>query len=216
VALAYHHVANTSCRSLLALRRDDPEHRCWPLGARRGRRERLRVAVAEPSASSATASAAPTPAAGCTLAQLQLSTVNTGAAAGTVGGWLRFLNISGAPCSLRGWPTVVGVTAKGAMTRAQNKNMLLDSPNVQGTPTVVLDPGGDAFAAFAGGDNPSGTTTTCPPSISTLRITPPGASGFASVSAWNVGLGAYLSNCAGLGVTMVVPRSLVPYVPLTP
>lgn len=80
--------------------------------------------------------------------------------------------------------------------------MLLGSPDVQGTPAVILVPGEEAFAAFAGGDSPGGSVTVCPPSFATLRVTPPGATGFATVSAWNTGLGAYLPDCAGLGVTM--------------
>ncbi len=171
------------------------------------------LVVTGPAALASSAETAPAP---CTTVQLQISTVNTGAAAGTAGGWLRFLNVGSQPCSLRGWPTVIGVTAAGVTTRARNVNMLLDSPNVQGTPTVTLNSGDDAFAAFAGGDNPGPSMTTCPPPFTTLRVTPPGATGFVTVSAWNAGDGAYLAACAGLEVTMVVPRSLVPYVPLTP
>ena len=173
------------------------------------------LSAPEPAGSSAP-SGAPQAAAACATPQLQISTVNTGAAAGTVGGWLRFHNMATQARFLRGWPTVVGVTVSGATVQARYVDMLLDSPNVQGTPTVILEPGDDAFAAFAGGDNPVGSAMTCPPSFTTLRVTSPGATGFASVSAWNVGLGADLPDCAGLEVTMVVPRSLVPYVPLTP
>ncbi len=187
------------------------------IGASAGDPPLTRVWRATASASTAVASPSqPVSAPVCTTGQLRISTVETGAAAGTVGGWLRFVNVGSAACSMRGWPTVVAITASGSETRAKDAPAVLDSPPLQAAPTVTLDPGLDAFAAFAGGDNPAGPASTCPPPYSTLRVTPPSASGSTTVSAWLAGLGANLPACVSIEVTMVLPRSLVPFVPLTP
>lgn len=151
------------------------------------------------------------PATACTSAQVTVSAVDSGGGLGTVGGWLRFLNASRAPCSLRGWPTLVGVTATGATTAARHEDALLTFPDIDGMPTVTLDPGDAAFAAYAGGDTPAGSAATCPPSYRTLRVAPPGATRSVSVSAHNAWLGDDLPACVGIAVTFVVPASTVPW-----
>ena len=176
---------------------------------------RLWRAVASAPAEAASPSPALT-APRCTTGQLRVSIVDSGAAAGTVGGWLRFVNAGSDACAMRGWPTLVGVNASGAQTRAREVPAVLGSPTLQQAPNVVLEPGQDAFAAFAGGDNPAGAANTCPPSYATLRVTAPGASGSTTLSAWGPGMGSDLPACSGIEVSAVVPRSLAPYVPLTP
>ncbi|MGE5156226.1 MAG: DUF4232 domain-containing protein [Betaproteobacteria bacterium] len=154
----------------------------------------------------------------CASTQLAITAVDSGGGLGTVGGWLRFLNASDATCSLHGWPSLIGVTASGTTTVAtQNQSGLLTFPAITGVPTVTLNPGEAAFAAYAGGDNPVGSATTCPPAYHTLQVTPPGATQAVSVSAWNYWLNAYTPACVGLEVTMVIPASTVPELePLRP
>jgi hypothetical protein len=138
----------------------------------------------------------------CTARQLTTSVVDTGGAAGTVGGWLRFLNTSSLPCRLSGWPTVVGVTASGATTLARRSNALLGRPSGAAL-SVRLNPGDAAVAEFVGSDHPTAGAMTCPPSYRTLRVTPPGTGTSAT-------LGSDLPACAGIEVSMVVPVASVP------
>lgn len=180
------------------------------------------VAPATPVASAPSGSPYPSAsplavAAPCTSAQVQASAVDSSAGLGTVGGWLRFLNASSEPCSLHGWPVLVGVTAAGATTVARQANALLTFPLITGVPTATLNPGDSAFAAYAGGDTPTGSTNTCPPSYRTLRVAPPGSTQPVSLSAWNAWFGHDLPACVGIEVTMVVPASSVSYLsPLRP
>lgn len=109
------------------------------------------------------------------------------------------------------------MTAAGATTVARHANALLSFPAIPGVPTVTLDPGASAFAAYAGGDNPGGSSTSCPPSYRTLRVTPPGSTRSVSLSAWNAWFGHDLPVCVGIEVTMVVPAASVPeLLPLRP
>ncbi len=170
-------------------------------------------AGAGPSPSSAPSSApSPTPgaspavsvpAAACTADQLQVSSVGDAAGLGTVSAWLRFRNVSDRRCSLRGWPTLVGVTAAGTTTVARRSNVPLSSAAAAGIQTVTLAPGDSAVAEYEGSDNSIGTATSCP-SYRTLRVTPPGTSRAVTLSAWNAWLGHDLPACTGIEVTMVV------------
>lgn len=145
----------------------------------------------------------------CTAGKLAISVVDTAAGLGTAGGWLRFVNTGTEACTLHGWPTLIG-TSPAETTTSRHTNALLTFPSLEGVPTVTLDPGSDAFAAFAGADNPGGPTQTCPPDYTSLRVAPPGSEAFVSVSPWNVWLDTNLPACAGIEVTMVIPASAVP------
>lgn len=164
--------------------------------------------TAEPTESpTPTASVA---AAACASADLVITALDSGGGLGTVGGWLRFQNVGSEPCTLTGWPQVVGVTAGGARTTAGHAIALLDSPVLSSTPVVVIAPGESAFAAYAGGDNPTGSASSCPPPYHTLDVTAPGTTKSVSVSAYNAWLGQDLPSCVGIEVTPVMGASLMP------
>lgn len=164
--------------------------------------------TAEPTESPAPTSSAA--AAACASADLVITAVDSGGGLGTVGGWLRFQNVGSEPCTLTGWPQVVGVTAGGARTTAGHAIALLDSPVLSSTPVVAIAPGESAVASYAGGDNPTGSASSCPPPYHTLQVTAPGTTRPVSVSAYNVWLGQDLPSCVGIEVTPVVAGSLVP------
>jgi hypothetical protein len=168
---------------------------------------------AAPSLGSSQAAAAP-----CTTAQLAISVVDSSAALGTVGAWLRFLNTSRTTCTLHGWPTLIAVTAAGAAAAArQTPGSYLPFPNLNGIPTATLHPGEDAFAAYAGGDNPVGNAKACPPAYRTLRVAPPGSTRFVSLSGYNAWYGQDQPACIGIVVSEIVPASAVPELkPLRP
>jgi hypothetical protein len=144
--------------------------------------------------------------------------VDSSAALGTVGAWLRFLNTSRTTCTLHGWPTLIAVTAAGAAAAArQTPGSYLPFPNLNGIPTATLHPGEDAFAAYAGGDNPVGNAKACPPAYRTLRVAPPGSTRFVSLSGYNAWYGQDQPACIGIVVSEIVPASAVPELkPLRP
>lgn len=172
-------------------------------------------ASSAPLASPAT-SGSPDLAATCRTAGLGITVVNAGAAAGMVGGYLRFTNASTETCRLRGWPTIVGVTAAGTTITSRHTNALLTFPDITTAPMVVLGPGAIAYAAFAGGDNPGLPTSTCPPSFLSLLVTPPENTEPVALSAWNPGYNQFLPDCAGIEVTMVVPAAALPFLEPSP
>jgi hypothetical protein len=138
--------------------------------------------------------------------------VDSSAALGTVGAWLRFLNTSRTTCTLHGWPTLIAVTAAGAETTARDTQGGggggMWFPGVTGVPTVTLGPGEDAFAAYGGGDNPFGAST-CPAPYHVLRIAPPGSDTFVSLPAYNADYGQDQPACVGIEVSQIVPASAV-------
>ena len=52
--------------------------------------------------------------------ELEISLTYTTALAGQAGGYLKFTNDSGTPCSMSGWPAVIGLTATGHATRLRH------------------------------------------------------------------------------------------------
>lgn len=80
---------------------------------------------------------------------------------------------------------------------------------ITGLPMIILRPGKRADAIFAGTDNPDLNGTMCPSFYRYLRVTPPGSSRSVVLSAWISYLGGYLPACQRIGVSMVVPRSVV-------
>ena len=171
------------------------------------------VASASPSASTPATSAptatepltpVPTQIAGVTCApsDLRVTITNTGAAAGTVGGWLRFENTGMVACALSGFPTLVGISPDGTRTTARHTSELLDAPLITGAPLVTIEPGGSAFAAFAGGDTP--VAASCPPSYVGLEVTPPGATTSTRLSSFMTGFGQDLPACVGIEVMPVI------------
>ncbi len=167
--------------------------------------------TAAPSATASlglSSAAATATVAACTLAQLQVSIVDSYAAAGTVGAWLRFLNTSTTTCGLRGWPTLIGVTATGAQTTAREAGVQL--------PAVALKPGEDAFADYSAGDNPLNGNP-CPAPYHTLRVGLPGSDSFVSLPAYNAWDAQDQPACGGFQVTQIEPASAAALVlPLRP
>lgn len=179
------------------------------------------LASPEPSAgvavnTSATPSIAPTavPSAAtsfisdCRTSMLRVSLVKTSAGLGAVGGYLAFTNIGPGPCSLTGWPTIVGEPTTGDQPPDRDVTATLDFPPIAGTPIVVLRPGEAAVAAFAAGDNPGGPSSTCPPPYLTLKVTPPGNESSVALSAWIPYAGAYMPSCTAIEITKVVSASM--------
>lgn len=148
------------------------------------------------------------PALACTADQLEVTSVGPAAGLGTVSAWLRFTNASDRRCSLRGWPTLVGVLRSGATSVARRSNVPLTLPVDIGPQAVTLGPGDSALAEYESSDNPVGTATTCQ-SYRTLRVTAPGTSRAVTLSAWNAWLGGNLPACIGIEVSMVVSEASV-------
>jgi photosystem II stability/assembly factor-like uncharacterized protein len=75
----------------------------------------------------------PVPLAACRTADLSITVTNTMAAAGTIGGYLRFVNTTSVACTLQGAPTLTAVTADGTAAQAQvNAVVAPRSPTCRG------------------------------------------------------------------------------------
>ncbi|MDA8208003.1 MAG: DUF4232 domain-containing protein [Actinomycetota bacterium] len=141
----------------------------------------------------------------CAGQHLQVSMGRNGAAAGTVFVSLQFKNVSSLPCSLQGWPSVVGELASGAQVAASKS----DQPPLgmdQTAPSAVLLPanGGVAEAQLAGSDVPSSGVGECP-TFTYLLIAAPGTGTTSRIPAFVPNLGVGMPDCRGLSVTWVVP-----------
>jgi hypothetical protein len=143
---------------------------------------------------------------------------HSGAAGGTVGGYLAFTNLSLAACTLRGWP---GLTAfrPGASRTAIHVRETMFGPYafrggiaepVRGVPVVLLHHGQTGVAAFTAGDFGPGRAGACPPSFQHLRVIPPGSASSTVIPAWIAWYGRNLPDCTGIEVSMVVPAADMP------
>jgi len=151
----------------------------------------------------------------CRTAQLHVWVTHSGAALGTVGGYLAFTN-RGEACTLRGWPTLIAV-GPDISTTAVHVHETMFGPYVggggkyvTGTPLVRLAHGQTAAAAFTAGDNPGEGQTRCPPSFRRLRVTPPGNATSVEISSWLASYGRELPSCTGIEVSVIVPASDIP------
>jgi hypothetical protein len=141
----------------------------------------------------------------CDSTQVRIALRHLGAALGTVGGYIAFRNVSWAPCRLTGWPVVVAYTADGTATVAVHKRSTMFGPDVRGVPVVTLRHGERAEAVFTGSDiNTRSVTQPCG-SYRFFRVGLHGARGTVRLSAWITGLAAYMPDCAGIWVSMIVP-----------
>ena len=154
----------------------------------------------------------------CRTSDLQIWVTRTGAALGTVGGYLAFTNRGRAICTITGWPKLTAFRP-GAATTAIHVRETMFGPymyvggvprQVRGVPTVLLRHGQTAGAAFTAGDHGAGRTGACPPPYQRLRVTPPGNTTSAVVSAWIAWYGHNLPDCTGIYLSMVVPASGMP------
>jgi hypothetical protein len=145
----------------------------------------------------------------CRTRDLTIRLVHSGAAAGTVGGYIGFTNRARGRCRLGGWPTLVAVSAAGTSTTAQHRRstMFGPRPSIVGVPNVTLRHGQRVDAVFTAGDNPGPGEATCPPPYRRLRVTPPGNVRSVLLSAWLPYLGAYLPACTLIEVSFVVGSS---------
>ncbi len=134
----------------------------------------------------------------CVTSELEISLTHTTALAGQAGGYLKFTNHSGTPCSMSGWPAVIGLTAAGHATRLRHmqSSMFGAWQYTSPPPAVTLQPGDSAYAIVAADDKPAGGNTRCPAPYVRLRVSPPGDSGSVTISAWLPGAVSYLPACA--------------------
>ena len=159
-------------------------------GCRTGAAATVTSSRSVPSHSSRSPAAPPSVArlAACATSQLQITFTHQGGVAGDEGGYLRFANTGTAPCRLSGWPAVVAVTAGGRTVkaaRAIHGTMFGGWQYVPPLPVVNLSPGSAAYAVVAAGAVPpyiDGRTRRCP-HFRWLRVTPPRAAGYVTVSA---------------------------------
>lgn len=75
---------------------------------------------------------------------------------------------------------------------------------------MTLKPGDSAVAAYAGGDTPVGSASSCPPSYHTLEVTAPGTTTAVVLLGYNPWLGQDLPSCVGIEVTPVISMRKVP------
>jgi hypothetical protein len=156
--------------------------------------------------------------AACRTADLHVWVTHTGAALGTVGGYLAFTTRSDSACTLTGWPTLTAFRP-GAATTAIHVRETMFGPYtyirgvpryVRGVPTVLLHHGQTAVAAFTAGDQGPGPTGACPPSYQHLRVTPPDNATSAVIPAWIAWYGRNLPDCTRIYLSMIVPASSLP------
>jgi hypothetical protein len=141
----------------------------------------------------------------CRASQLTVHRGHSSAGLGTSGAYIVFANRSRTPCTLTGWPELVGVTSAGRIIAARDVRSTMLGPNIEGVPTVTVRPGGHADAAFTGVDPRCAPGRA--PHTELCGFTPPGTTARLRLSAWIPYLGAYLPTCAGIRVTMVVAPS---------
>ena len=148
------------------------------------------------------------PTAPCVTARLKITLTRTaGAVLGNEGGYLRFANEGPGPCELHGWPTVVAVTATGKtvkVLRAVHGTMLGAWQYVPPLPILRLRPRAAAYAVVDAGDVSSNPRVTRCPGFRWLRVTPPGGSGYVTLSA-HLFERVYLPDCGSPAVTAMVP-----------
>ena len=151
----------------------------------------------------------------CRTAQLHVWVTHTGAAAGTVGGYLAFTNRGPSACRLSGWPTLTAFRPGKATTAVRVHATMFgpyeggQGPYVRGVPVVRLRHGQTAVAAFTAGDH-GPTSAECPPPYRQLRVTPPANTASVVVPAWIAWYAQNLPSCTGIEVSMVVPASDMP------
>jgi hypothetical protein len=158
------------------------------------------------------------PFASCRTPDLSISVIRSGAAAGTVGGYLAFTNRGSSACTIHGWPTLTAFR-QGASSTAQHVERTMFGPYVfvhgvpkyvNGIPRVTLRHAETAVAVFTAGDNGRGPNGACPASYRHLRITPPQNPASAVIPARIPSLGHNLPDCTPIAISMVVPASDLP------
>lgn len=142
----------------------------------------------------------------CRASQLKIRTIHSSAGLGKAGAYIAFTNVSRAACELTGWPKLVAITAAGKASTARDvpPSAFPATTAKIPAPIVKLSSGNRADAAFLAAD---GAASRCPPSYTSLRVTPPGLTKSIILSAWVRYLGAYLPDCSTIVVSPVVPAA---------
>jgi hypothetical protein len=147
-----------------------------------------------PDATPTATTSTPSPGtAGCTPAQLRITTGVIGAGAGQRYLPLVFTNVSAVTCTLYGYPGVAGLNSAGQQVAQARRETGLAKA------TITLLPGANASALVHATVVPAGTTT-CPPDYAALLVTPPNTTVAVRVA-------ATLPSCGGLSVRPVVAGS---------
>ena len=112
----------------------------------------------------------------CENGQIAVTVRPAGAAAGSSGQVIGFVNVSRVACTLTGYPGVAVLDAqRRQVIQAQRQLMGMLGGLANGSttlPTVTLRPGQSASAMVEGTDNPEGTATSCI-CYPSLLVTPP-------------------------------------------
>jgi Protein of unknown function (DUF4232) len=143
---------------------------------------------------------------GCTARQLEISFAYSGAGLGNWAAILRYKNIGGATCSLRGSPKVTAFDTVGrvaALGRPELNGYLGGATSIQ---TINVPPDAYASSRIQGGDNPVGSATTCP-DYPVLQVAAPNTRTYVRLQLSGSLSGSVpgtLSGCAGLSVNPVV------------
>jgi hypothetical protein len=137
------------------------------------------------------------PVAACRDSQVATTLTHTGAATGTVGGFLTFTNRGPGPCTLAGWPTVTAITRAGGRTPVPHATTMMIGHwrYTAPSPVTTLAPGAVAYAALQVTDVTTGDAAMCPPPYTRLEVTIPGGTQPAALSAWLPGAATYLPSC---------------------
>jgi hypothetical protein len=140
----------------------------------------------------------------CALKDLRITVWHVEASGDYVNGYIRYTDIRGPACFLRGWPILAGRMRTG---------QIVDAKHTSGTPsekvqkliignhrTVVSDIAG---RRRSGGGN-------CPAPFITFEVNLPGASGPGlPLSAYIRALHGYMPSCGGLAESPIVPVPVV-------
>jgi len=145
----------------------------------------------------------------CKNGQIAVTVRDAGAAAGSTGQVIGFVNVSKVACTLTGYPGVAGLDAQGRQViQAQQQLMGMLGGLANGAttpPTVTLRPGQSASAMVEGTDNPVGTATSCT-YYPSLLVTPPGLTRPKKVTETLPGSSIPgFPGCSGIRVDPVVP-----------
>jgi hypothetical protein len=135
---------------------------------------------------------------GCVTSDLAVSVVGGDGAGGGAQAILRFRNIGPAPCSLRGYPTVLSLDTAHHRSLPTGHSLRALWGGTATVSTIDIADGQTASATLEWGDNPVGTATTCP-AFPTIAVTAPGTR-----RAVRLRIPLPVQGCSGVSVLPVV------------
>jgi len=142
----------------------------------------------------------------CQNGQLKVSALSGGAGMGQTDEWVGFLNASKTSCTLKGYPAVVALDARGnpvATARPMPGGIGGVTTGPTTPPAVTLQPGQSASTTIDGSSEPVGATTSCT-SYPAFLITPPGLTRSTRVAAWSGWEPGPFPGCIAISVNPVV------------